>query len=170
MDEGRPGRTGAEWTQPGAVCASSQAMACSASSRLPRHRDCVGRREPHTAGRSACPKMRQRSAASSWTQRTPAGLPSGMPGIGLEMDGAMQQAPHASRHGTGASAWPGWPISAQFVDSLTSVGVQAAVLAVALATAGSAQRGRHFWAAPLGGVAGIIGLLAYVGLLLFAQG
>jgi len=29
--------------------------------------------------------------------RTPAGLPSGMPGIGLEIDGAMQHAPHASR-------------------------------------------------------------------------
>jgi oxygen-independent coproporphyrinogen-3 oxidase len=34
----------------------------------------------------------QRSAVSSWTQRTPAGLPSGMPGIGLLMEGAMQQA------------------------------------------------------------------------------
>lgn len=64
----------------------------------------------------------------------------------------------------------GWPISAPFVDNLTSVGVQAAVLAVALAVAGFAQRGRHLWAAPLGGVAGIVGLLAYVGLLLFAQG
>lgn len=64
----------------------------------------------------------------------------------------------------------GLPISAQFVDSLASVGVQAAVLAVALAAAGSVQRGRHFWAAPLGGVAGLVGLLAYVGLLLFAQG
>jgi hypothetical protein len=30
-------------------------------------------------------------------QRTPAGLPFGMPGIGEEIDGAMQQAPHPGR-------------------------------------------------------------------------
>jgi len=30
-------------------------------------------------------------------QRTPAGLPSGMPGMGDEMDGAMQQAPQPLR-------------------------------------------------------------------------
>jgi hypothetical protein len=30
-------------------------------------------------------------------QRTPAGLPSGMPGIGEEIDGAMQQAPQPGR-------------------------------------------------------------------------
>lgn len=30
-------------------------------------------------------------------QRTPAGLPFGMPGIGDEMDGAMQQAPQPGR-------------------------------------------------------------------------
>lgn len=64
----------------------------------------------------------------------------------------------------------GWPISAQFVDSLASIGAQAAVLAVALAAAGLVQRGRHVWTAPLGGIAGLVGLLAYVSLLLFAQG
>jgi hypothetical protein len=37
--------------------------------------------------------MRQRCWASSCTQRTPAGLPPGMPGMGLEIDGAVQQAP-----------------------------------------------------------------------------
>jgi hypothetical protein len=31
-------------------------------------------------------------------QRTPAGLPCGMPGIGEEIDGAMQQAPQPRRH------------------------------------------------------------------------
>jgi len=31
-------------------------------------------------------------------QRTPAGLPSGMPGIGLLIEGAMQQAPQKSLH------------------------------------------------------------------------
>lgn len=30
-------------------------------------------------------------------QRTPAGLPSGIPGIGDEIDGAMQQAPQPAR-------------------------------------------------------------------------
>jgi hypothetical protein len=31
-------------------------------------------------------------------QRTPAGLPSGIPGMGVVMDGAVQQAPQAVRH------------------------------------------------------------------------
>nr|WP_240162625.1 hypothetical protein [Glaciimonas sp. PAMC28666] len=31
-------------------------------------------------------------------QRTPAGLPCGMPGIAEEMDGAVQQAPQPGRH------------------------------------------------------------------------
>jgi hypothetical protein len=35
--------------------------------------------------------------ASSCTQRTPAGLPSGMPGIGELIEGAMQQAPQPGR-------------------------------------------------------------------------
>lgn len=39
----------------------------------------------------------QRLASLSWTQRTPAGLPSGMPGIGELMDGAIQQAPQPGR-------------------------------------------------------------------------
>ena len=42
--------------------------------------------------------MRQRSCASSCTQRTPAGLPRGRPGIGVVIDGAMQHAPQALRH------------------------------------------------------------------------
>ena len=37
-------------------------------------------------------------SGSSWMQGTPAGLPSGMPGIGLVMEGAMQQAPQFGRH------------------------------------------------------------------------
>jgi hypothetical protein len=36
-------------------------------------------------------------------QGTPAGLPSGMPGIGLEIDGAVQQAPQPGRQANGAS-------------------------------------------------------------------
>jgi hypothetical protein len=33
----------------------------------------------------------------SWTHRTPAGLPPGIPGIGDEIEGAMQQAPQFGR-------------------------------------------------------------------------
>jgi oxygen-independent coproporphyrinogen-3 oxidase len=33
----------------------------------------------------------------NWTQRTPAGFPSGIPGTGDEMDGAMQQAAQPMR-------------------------------------------------------------------------
>jgi hypothetical protein len=42
--------------------------------------------------------MLHRLSSLNCTQRTPAGLPSGMPGIGDEMEGAMQQAAHPGRH------------------------------------------------------------------------
>jgi len=42
--------------------------------------------------------MRQALLALSCTQRTPAGLPLGMPGIAELMEGAMQQAPQPGRH------------------------------------------------------------------------
>jgi oxygen-independent coproporphyrinogen-3 oxidase len=57
----------------------------------------AGCRLAHTAGRSGLPKIRQALLSSSWLQRTPAGLPSGMPGMGDEIDGAMQQAPQPAR-------------------------------------------------------------------------
>jgi hypothetical protein len=67
-------------------------------------------------------------------QRTPAGLPCGIPGIGDEMDGAMQQAPHPIRHSM--TPWaeatrldefvnlhlpfqPYWPISSIFLRRLS---------------------------------------------------
>lgn len=56
-----------------------------------------GAKLAQTAGRCGWPKIRQRLAASSCTQRTPAGLPRGMPGIALEMEGATQQAPQPER-------------------------------------------------------------------------
>lgn len=65
-----------------------------------------GGKEPHTAGRSGWPKILQRSASSSWMQRTPAGLPSGMPGIGLLIDGAMQQAAQEGRQFMGDGLSP----------------------------------------------------------------
>lgn len=54
--------------------------------------------EAQTAGRPGWPKIRQRSCSSSCAQRTPAGFPFGMPGMGLEMEGAVQQAPQPGRH------------------------------------------------------------------------
>ena len=69
-------------------------MACAA---LAPHISGDGIRVLHTAGRPGCPKMRQRAAPSSCTQRTPAGLPCGIPGMGELMDGAVQQAPQSGR-------------------------------------------------------------------------
>lgn len=57
-----------------------------------------GRNRPQTSGRSGDVKIAQRLSAVSCTQGTPAGLPSGMPGIGEEIDSAMQQAPQLGRH------------------------------------------------------------------------
>lgn len=91
----------------GAVRASvvpSQRMACSRESP---HISSEGGSEPQTAGRSGWPKMAQRRSAVSWMQRTPAGLPCGMPGIGLEMEGAMQHAPQSGRQFMGGKALVG---------------------------------------------------------------
>ena len=60
-----------------------------------------GRNETQNAGRSGFPNSRQRSSASNCTQGTPAGFPSGMPGMGEVIDGAMQQAPQWLRQGKG---------------------------------------------------------------------
>jgi hypothetical protein len=58
----------------------------------------VGRSLLQTGGRSAIPKIRQRLSSVNCMQRTPAGLLPAMPGIGEEIDGAMQQAPQPGRH------------------------------------------------------------------------
>lgn len=79
------------------VILSSSIRYCMASPLFAPHISNDGRKLPHTAGRSGWPKMRQRLFSSSCTQRTPAGLPCGMPGIGEEIDGAMQQAPQPAR-------------------------------------------------------------------------
>ncbi len=57
----------------------------------------LGRRLAHTAGRSGRPKIAQRKSGNNCTHRTPAGLPCGMPGIGDEIEGAMQHAPQPGR-------------------------------------------------------------------------
>ncbi|WP_410500279.1 hypothetical protein [Chitinibacter sp. S2-10] len=43
-------------------------------------------------------KILHRNCSSSWMHGTPAGLPSGMPGMGLEIEGAVQQAPQCDLH------------------------------------------------------------------------
>jgi hypothetical protein len=68
-----------------------------ASSLLLPHISSVGRRLTQTAGRSGIPKIAQRLSSVNWTHRTAAGFPSGIPGIGEEMEGAMQHAPHPER-------------------------------------------------------------------------
>lgn len=57
----------------------------------------VGRRLTHTAGRSGLPNNAQRRSGSNCTHGIPAGLPPGIPGIGEEIEGAMQQAPQPER-------------------------------------------------------------------------
>ncbi|PRD70307.1 hypothetical protein C6P61_01135 [Malikia spinosa] len=69
-------------------------MACS---RVSPHISWLGGSEPQTAGRSGWPNRRQRSSASRWGQGRPAGLPLGSPGMGLLIEGAMQQAAQPGR-------------------------------------------------------------------------
>ncbi len=69
-------------------------MACS---RVSPHISRLGGSEPHTLGRSGRPNSRQRKASSRCGQGMPAGLPFGRPGMGLLMDGAMQQAAQPGR-------------------------------------------------------------------------
>jgi hypothetical protein len=71
----------------------------------------VGRRELQTLGRSGRPNSRQRSSSSSWTQRAPAGLPSGIPGIGDEIEGAMQQAAQCGRQSMGCIVVQACPLT-----------------------------------------------------------
>ena len=68
-----------------------------ACSRDSPHISRDGGRLPQTWGRSGCPKILQPLCSSSCTQRTPAGLPFGMPGMADVIDGAMQQAPQPGR-------------------------------------------------------------------------
>jgi len=68
-----------------------------AASRVCPHISADGLSPRHTAGRSGRPKSMQRPARSSCTHGTPAGLPWGMPGIGVAIEGAMQQAAQPTR-------------------------------------------------------------------------
>ena len=85
----------------GCVSNSSRVRYASACPLLVPHISADGINPPHTAGRSGCPKIRQRASSPSWMQRTPAGLPRGMPGMGELMEGAVQQAPQPGRQSMG---------------------------------------------------------------------
>ena len=51
-----------------------------------------------TLGRSGERKMAHFKSAERWMQRIPAGLPSGIPGIGDDIDGKIQHAPQFGLH------------------------------------------------------------------------
>jgi len=51
-----------------------------------------------TSGKLGCPQMVQWFSLSKFTHLTPAGFPEGIPGRGLEIEGAIQQAPQPIRH------------------------------------------------------------------------
>jgi len=70
-------------------------MACSRSAP---HISADACKPPQKAGRSGFPNIRQRLSSLSCKQRTPAGFPFGIPGIGLVIEGAIQHAPQWSRH------------------------------------------------------------------------
>ncbi len=90
-------KTAIEATQ-GAVCLSSSSNQIIASPRLLRHISASGFKPAQTAGRKGEVKILQRCCSSSWIQGVLAGLPSGIPGMGVEIEGAVQQAPHKERH------------------------------------------------------------------------
>src|SRR3954451_541569 len=81
----------------GRVTRSSRSRYSYASRAEVPHISGIGRRLLQTCGRSGLPKIMQRLSAVSCTQRTPAGLPFGMPGIGEEIESATQHAPHPTR-------------------------------------------------------------------------
>ena len=69
-----------------------------ASERLVPHISGTGLRLTQTAGRCGIAKSAQRWPGNNWAQGIPAGFPPGIPGIGDEIDGAMQHAPHSGLH------------------------------------------------------------------------
>ena len=80
---------------------SISAINTSASSCEAPQTSIDGKNCRHTGGYSAVPQMRQRrSVGLRFTQTVLAGLPSGIPGIGEEIEAAIQQAPHSDLQST----------------------------------------------------------------------
>ena len=76
---------------------SSEIFTIAASKSTP-HISTLACSPPQTRGRSGEDQIAQRWSVVNCTQRTPAGLPLGMPGMGELMEGAMQHAPQPARH------------------------------------------------------------------------
>lgn len=81
----------------GAVTRSSSFSHVIACSREVPHISSDACSPAQNAGRSGWPMIAQPFDAVSCMQRTPAGLPWGMPGMGDVIDGAVQHAPHPAR-------------------------------------------------------------------------
>jgi len=87
----------------GLVSSSKNVSIANASwAELP-HISKEGFKRLQTAGLSGLPNRRQRLSGVNWIHRTPAGLPWGMPGMGDEMDGAIQHAPQPAVHFNGST-------------------------------------------------------------------
>ncbi len=69
--------------------AYSRALLCFSSPHISR----LGFKLPQNLGRSGALKIAHLKSLSKWMQATPAGLPFGMPGKELLIEGAMQHAP-----------------------------------------------------------------------------
>ena len=90
------------------------------------HISACGCKPPQTAGRSGELKIRQRACSSSCAQRTPAGLPAGMSGMGWRWTGdaagaaavaAGQRRAHRPPSSRACSAWAVWPMGARRIRS-----------------------------------------------------
>ena len=69
-----------------------------ASSLLLPQNSGSGVNPPQTRGLSFFPNSSHLKSSVKWAQGTPAGLPSGIFGIGDDMEGAIQQAAHPTLH------------------------------------------------------------------------
>ena len=76
---------------------SNSAIILTASSREWPHMSGSGWKAPQMRGRSGRPNILQRKSSSRLTQRTPAGLPLGIPGIGELIEITVQQAAQLGR-------------------------------------------------------------------------
>jgi hypothetical protein len=81
----------------GLVRVSSRLSHAIASLRVDPHISSEGLRPAQNDGRSGLAKIPHALAAVRWMHRSPALLPAGIPGIGLVIEGAMQQAPQCGR-------------------------------------------------------------------------
>ncbi len=80
------------------MSASSSAISRKTSERVAPQKSADGWKLEQIAGRSGLPKSWQRLSSARWIHLVPAGLPSGIPGIGEEMEIAMQHAPQFVLH------------------------------------------------------------------------